>query len=80
MSLFAIFFLCHSNQFEMKVGGAIGQITLKNSKFHKEGDFGGLHSARRLARKLFSALGGVNPPRSHLVVEGALITPYLLPV
>ncbi len=67
-------------QLEIKVGGAIGQITLKNSKFHKEGDFGGLHSARRLARKLFSALGGVNPPRSHLVVEGAPITLYILPM
>ncbi|KAF8972908.1 Mechanosensitive ion channel-domain-containing protein [Flammula alnicola] len=52
-----------------QVGGAIGQVALKNSKFNKEGDFSGLHSARKLARKLFSALSNVNPPRSHLVVE-----------
>ncbi|KAF8160952.1 Mechanosensitive ion channel-domain-containing protein [Crassisporium funariophilum] len=52
-----------------QVGGAIGQVALKNSKFNKEGDFSGLYSARRLARKLFSALSDVNPPRSHLVVD-----------
>lgn len=52
-----------------QVGGALGQVAFKNSKFNKGGDFGGLHSARRLARKLFGALSNVKPPRSHLVVE-----------
>ncbi|KDR75368.1 hypothetical protein GALMADRAFT_98777 [Galerina marginata CBS 339.88] len=52
-----------------QVGEAIGQVALKNSRFNREGDYSGLHSARRLARKLFSALSDVNPPRSHLVVE-----------
>ncbi|KAF8995427.1 Mechanosensitive ion channel-domain-containing protein [Cyathus striatus] len=47
----------------------IGQVALKNSKFNKEGQIGSLHSARRLARKLFSTLSDVYPPRSHLVVE-----------
>lgn len=51
-----------------QVGGAIGQVALKNSKFNKDVGGGGLHSARRLARRLFSALSSVNPPRSHLVV------------
>ncbi|CAA7259227.1 unnamed protein product [Cyclocybe aegerita] len=51
------------------VGEAIGQVALKNSKFNKQGDFSGLYSARRLARKLFSALSDVHPARSHLVVE-----------
>lgn len=53
-----------------KVGGAIGQVALKNSKFNKDVDGGGLQSARRLAKRLFSALSSVNPPRSHLVVAG----------
>ncbi|KAH9485263.1 Mechanosensitive ion channel protein Msy1 [Psilocybe cubensis] len=52
-----------------QVGEAIGQVALKNSKFNRKGGYGGLHSARRLARKLFAALSDVNPPRSHLVVE-----------
>ncbi|KAF9559870.1 hypothetical protein CPC08DRAFT_818554 [Agrocybe pediades] len=52
-----------------QVGGAIGQIALKNSKFNQQSDLGGTHSARRLARKLFSALSDVNPPRAYLVVE-----------
>ena len=43
---------------------------MKNSKFHKRGDFTGLDSARKLARKLFSGLHDVNLTRSHLVVEG----------
>ncbi|TFK44543.1 Mechanosensitive ion channel-domain-containing protein [Crucibulum laeve] len=47
----------------------IGQVALKNSKFNKEGEFGGLHSARRLARKLFDALSDVHPARQHLIVE-----------
>lgn len=53
-----------------QVGGAIGQVALKDSKFHKYGDLGSLESARKLARKLFQALSDVYPPRSHLVVEG----------
>ncbi|KAJ7050498.1 Mechanosensitive ion channel-domain-containing protein [Mycena amicta] len=52
-----------------QVGGAIGQVALKNSRFNREGDMGGLASARRLARKLFAALSDVYPPRSHLIVE-----------
>ncbi|KIJ70095.1 hypothetical protein HYDPIDRAFT_172003 [Hydnomerulius pinastri MD-312] len=52
-----------------QVGGAIGQVALKNSKFHKEGELGGLHSARRLARKLFDALSVTSPGRHHLVVD-----------
>lgn len=54
-----------------QVGGAIGQVALKNSKLHKDGELGGLHSARKLARKLFEGLKATNPERSHLVVEGA---------
>ncbi|KAF9484506.1 hypothetical protein BDN70DRAFT_797752 [Pholiota conissans] len=52
-----------------QVGDAIGQITLKNSKFHQQGDLACLYSARKLARKLFSALSNVDPPRSHLIVD-----------
>ncbi|KAF9457510.1 Mechanosensitive ion channel-domain-containing protein [Collybia nuda] len=52
-----------------QLGGAIGQVALKNSKFNKGGELGSLHSARRLARKLFSALSDVSPARSHLLVE-----------
>lgn len=55
-----------------QVSGAIGQVALKNSKFNREGEIGGLHSARRLARKLFSVLSNVSPPRSHLIVEGMI--------
>ncbi|KAF8556998.1 hypothetical protein OG21DRAFT_428682 [Imleria badia] len=51
------------------VGGAIGQVALKNSKLHKDGELGGLHSARKLAKKLFEGLKATNPERSHLVVE-----------
>lgn len=51
------------------VGGAIGQVALKNSKFHKGGELSGLASARKLARKLFSALSVTSPGRSYLVVE-----------
>ena len=47
-----------------QVGGAIGQFALKN-----QGRVGGLSSARRLARKLFSTLS--DSPKSHLTVEGA---------
>ncbi|KAF8892116.1 Mechanosensitive ion channel-domain-containing protein [Infundibulicybe gibba] len=52
-----------------QLGGAIGQVALKDSKFNRGGEIGGLHSARRLAKKLFSALSDVSPPRSHLLVE-----------
>ncbi|KAH0839914.1 Mechanosensitive ion channel-domain-containing protein [Lanmaoa asiatica] len=52
-----------------QVGGAIGQVALKNSKFHKNGKLGGLHSARKLAKKLFEGLKATNPERSHLIVE-----------
>jgi hypothetical protein len=53
-----------------QVGSAIGQVTLKDSKFNQQGDMGGLSSARRLARKLFASLSDVTPHRSHLVVDG----------
>jgi len=53
-----------------QVGSAIGQVTLKDSKFNRQGDMGGLSSARRLARKLFASLSDVTPRRSHLVVDG----------
>ncbi|KAJ7245129.1 Mechanosensitive ion channel-domain-containing protein [Mycena haematopus] len=52
-----------------QVGGAIGQVALKNSRFNREGAIGGLESARKLARRLFGALSDVYPPRSHLIVE-----------
>ncbi|KAG6336681.1 hypothetical protein ID866_2388 [Astraeus odoratus] len=52
-----------------QVGGAIGQVALKNSKFHKQGELSGLASARKLAKKLFSALNVTSPGRSYLVVE-----------
>ncbi|KAF9269000.1 hypothetical protein L218DRAFT_916497 [Marasmius fiardii PR-910] len=52
-----------------QLSGAIGQVALKNSRFNREAEVGGLYSARRLARKLFSALSDVHPPRSHLIVE-----------
>jgi hypothetical protein len=53
-----------------QVGSAIGQVTLKDSKFNRGGGMGGLSSARRLARKLFASLSDVTPHRSHLVVDG----------
>ncbi|OCH93689.1 hypothetical protein OBBRIDRAFT_790044 [Obba rivulosa] len=52
-----------------QLGGAIGQVALKSSKLHREGEFGGVHSAGRIARKLFSQLSDVYPPREHLVVQ-----------
>ncbi|KAI0080156.1 hypothetical protein K474DRAFT_1658136 [Panus rudis PR-1116 ss-1] len=51
------------------LGEAIGQVALKNSKFNRQTEIGGLYSAGKLARKLFSALSDVNPPRAHLIVE-----------
>jgi hypothetical protein len=53
-----------------QVGSAIGQVALKNSKFNRQGEMGGLSSARRLARKLFASLSDVTPHRSHLIVDG----------
>lgn len=58
------------NSFLAQLGGAIGQVVMKDSKFNKEGEIGGLYSARRLARKLFSTLTLVDPLRTHLVEEG----------
>ena len=53
-----------------QVGEAIGHVALKNHGFKREHGAGDLISARKLARRLFSALSDVSPPRSHLVVEG----------
>ncbi|KAI0313274.1 hypothetical protein OF83DRAFT_1165648 [Amylostereum chailletii] len=52
-----------------QVGDAIGQVALKDSRFNRGQGLGDLVSARKLARKLFSALSDVYPPRQHLVVE-----------
>lgn len=56
-----------------QVGGAIGQVAFKNYRFNREGRVSGLSSAKKLARKLFSALNDSYPPRAHLTVEGASI-------
>lgn len=56
-----------------QLGGAIGQVALKDSKFNRGGEITGLHSARRLAKQLFSSLNNVYPPRKHLIVEGEVI-------
>ena len=53
-----------------QLGDVIGQVALKDSKFNRGGELTGLHSARRLARQLFSTLSDVHPPRNHLLVEG----------
>lgn len=53
-----------------QLGDVIGQVALKDSKFNRGGELTGLHSARRLARQLFSTLSDVHPARNHLVVEG----------
>ncbi|KAI0788812.1 Mechanosensitive ion channel-domain-containing protein [Abortiporus biennis] len=50
------------------LGNAIGEVALKNSKFNRDG-MGSLYSAGKLARKLFSTLSDVYPPRSHLIVD-----------
>ncbi|KAI0272641.1 hypothetical protein BC834DRAFT_840866 [Gloeopeniophorella convolvens] len=47
----------------------VAQVALKDSRFNREQGLGDLVSARKLARKLFSALSDVYPPRAHLVVE-----------
>lgn len=39
-----------------QVSGAIGQLALKDSRFNKQTEIGGLHSARRLAKELFRNL------------------------
>jgi len=52
-----------------QLGDVIGQVALKDSKFNKNGEVSGLHSAKKLAKQLFSILSNVHPPRSHLVVE-----------
>ncbi|KAI0763775.1 Mechanosensitive ion channel-domain-containing protein [Trametes elegans] len=44
-----------------QLGGALEQVT--------QSQFGSLASAGKLARKLFSALSDVHPPRQHLIVE-----------
>ncbi|KAI0629228.1 Mechanosensitive ion channel-domain-containing protein [Trametes polyzona] len=44
-----------------QLGGALEQVT--------QNQFGSLESAGKLARKLFSALSDVHPPRHHLIVE-----------
>ncbi|TFK48756.1 hypothetical protein OE88DRAFT_1663898 [Heliocybe sulcata] len=50
-----------------QISGAIGQVALKDSKLNR--DVGSLYSARKLARKLFSALSFADPPRDYLLVE-----------
>ena len=55
-----------------QLGDAIGQVALKDSKFNRGGELTGLHSARKLARQLFSTLSNVSPPRDYLIVEGNL--------
>lgn len=56
-----------------QVGEAIGQIAFKNYRLNREGQMGSLYSAKRLARKLFSALNDSYPPRKHLTVEGVYL-------
>jgi len=53
-----------------QVGEAIGQVALKDSRFHRQGEYGSLASARKLAKKLFVSLSDVHPPRDYLIVEG----------
>ena len=45
-----------------QLGGALEQVT--------QDQFGSLASAGKLARKLFSTLSDVHPPRKYLIVEG----------
>lgn len=52
-----------------QLGDAIGAVALKNSNFNQRGEFGSLHSARKLARQLFATLSDVHPPR-NLIVSG----------
>lgn len=53
-----------------QLGDAIGQVALKDSKFNKAGELTGLHSAKKLAKQLFSTLSNVHQPRNYLIVEG----------
>ena len=46
-----------------QLGGALGTVT--------QDQFGSLDSAGKLARKLFSTLSDVHPPRKYLIVDGA---------
>ncbi|KAF8586433.1 hypothetical protein K439DRAFT_1340945 [Ramaria rubella] len=52
-----------------QVGDAIGAIALKDSKFNRTGEFGSLHSARKLARQLFANLSDLHPPRNLIVSD-----------
>ena len=47
-----------------QLGGALEQVT--------QDQFGSLASAGKLARKLFSTLSNVHPPRKYLIVDGKL--------
>lgn len=62
------------------LGEAIGQVALKDSKFNRQTEIGGAYDAKRLARKLFSSLSSVHPPRSHLIVEGQCPIQWLVSV
>ncbi|KAF9653327.1 hypothetical protein BDM02DRAFT_3087350 [Thelephora ganbajun] len=53
-----------------QVGEVIGQVALKDSRLHRRGEYGSLDSARKLAKKLFTPLSDVHPPRDYLIVEG----------
>ncbi len=61
-----------------QVSGVIGQVALKDSKFNRAGELGNLHSARKLAKKLFSALSDSYPPRQHLIVDGKVSDVYAM--
>ncbi|KAL5536761.1 hypothetical protein ACEPAF_584 [Sanghuangporus sanghuang] len=52
-----------------QLGDAIGQVALKDSKFNRASELTGLHSAKKLAKQLFSTLSNVHPPRKYLIVE-----------
>ncbi|KAL5513321.1 hypothetical protein ACEPAH_3720 [Sanghuangporus vaninii] len=52
-----------------QLGDAIGQVALKDSKFNRANELTGLHSAKKLAKQLFSTLSNVHPPRKYLIVE-----------
>ncbi|KIJ55555.1 hypothetical protein M422DRAFT_57924 [Sphaerobolus stellatus SS14] len=57
-----------------QVADAISAVTLKNSKFHMAAKYTSVHSARKLARKLFSSLSDNDPPRA--LVRIADFYPY----
>ena len=58
------------------LGEAIGQVALKDSKLHRQTEIGGAYDAKRLAKKLFSTLSDVHPPRAHLIVEGMCLPSF----